>query len=88
MNSSWLTTPIALITTVQPVLVIWVLAISFFVAVAGVAVVSKGRSWPQIAGMWLFAYVVVTVVGILSATFIFDVQVVEFEAVSASTSFD
>lgn len=84
MNSSWLTTPIALITTIQPILVIWVVAISFFVAVAGVAVISKGRSWPQIVGLWLLTFVAVSVIGMLSATYIFDVRVVEFEAVSAS----
>ena len=82
MKSSWLTTPVALITTFQPVLVLWVLAISFFVALAGVAVVSKGRSWSQIFGLFAVAYMVCSLIGMVSAGFIFNVQVVEFEAIS------
>jgi hypothetical protein len=86
VNSSWLTTPIALVTTFQPVLVIWILAISFFVALAGVAVVSKGRSWGQILALFAVAYFVCSIVGVVSATFIFDIHVVEFEAISTASS--
>ncbi len=86
MNSSWLTTPVALITEFQPVLVLWILAISFFVALAGVAVVSKGRPWGQIAGLFVVAYIVVSLLGVATATYLFDVQVVKFEVISSAAS--
>ncbi|QDG54598.1 hypothetical protein FIV42_28785 [Persicimonas caeni] len=80
MNSSSFE-PYTIITTVQPLLMLWVLAISFFTTLAVVAVLSKGRSWYELACFFLLIFVATTVLGLTGAHFVmgvkwFDVQVI------------
>ncbi len=80
MNSSSFE-PYTIITTVQPLLIVWVLAISFFTTMAVVAIVSKGRSWYELACFFLLVFVFTTAMGLTGAHFVmgvkwFDVQVI------------
>lgn len=78
------TKPVALITTFQPYLVMWLLAISFFLTLTFVAVVSKGRSARELVVFFVFGYLVLIVLSILSTQWFADIQIVAFELVSAS----
>lgn len=76
------TKPVALITTFQPYLMAWLLAISFFLTLTFVAVISKGRNWKELLAAFLLGYVVLILASIISTNFIADIQVVAFEVVS------
>ena len=71
--------PVAFVTTVQPYLLAWVLAISFFVTMALVALMSKGKTWKQIAWMSVLSYGVVSIVTLLATTYFLDIQVIDLE---------
>lgn len=80
MNSSSFE-PLTIITTVQPLLVVWVLAISFFTTMAIVAVLSKGRSWYELACYFLLIFVFTGAMGLTGAHLLmgvkwFDVQII------------
>lgn len=74
--------PYTIITTVQPLLVIWVLAISFFVTLAAVAVISKGRSWYELACIFLLAFVVISLVGLFGTHLVLGIRLVDLEVIS------
>jgi hypothetical protein len=81
--TSLLTDPIAVVARVQPLLVLWLLAISFFATLSGVAIVSKGRSWYELACLFLLGYVVCSVVTLAGAHLLFEVTVVSWEIIAA-----
>jgi len=58
----------AIILTVEKTVFFWVLAITFFFSVAIVAVVSKGRQWYELVCLFIVVYIV----SILAAGFIFE----------------
>lgn len=76
------TQPVALITTFQPYLMAWLLAISFFLTMTFVAVISKGRNWKELLAAFVVGYFVLIVASIISTNFVADIQVVAFEVVS------
>lgn len=73
--------PMAFVTTVQPYLFLWVLAISFFLTLTFVALVSKGKTWRAITATFLASYLVLTVVVTLCTTMLLDIQVMQVEVV-------
>lgn len=77
----WIMYPVALVTTLQPFLLGWVLAIAFFVTLAVVAALSRGRTWRQILAWFLLVYLGVAVSTTLAVTYVVDIHVVEIEVV-------
>ena len=76
--------PVAFITTVQPWLTAWVLAISFFLTMLFVALLAKDRTPKQVVLMACVGYIVmVAVVGVGSTT-LSGFQMVSVEVVSVS----
>jgi hypothetical protein len=74
--------PLTIITTLQPFLVAWVMSIAFFVTLAVVAVISKGRRWYELACLFLLAFLTLSACGILSAHWLLDIQMVDLEFIS------
>lgn len=66
----------------QPFLVGWVMSIAFFLTLAVVAVVSKGRRWYELACLFLLAFLVFCAIAIVGAQVFFDVKMLEFEVIS------
>lgn len=81
MNSSSIA-PYTIITTVQPLLVVWVLAISFFTTLAVVAILSRGRSWYELACFFLLIFVATSALGLVGAHFIMGVQWFDMQVIS------
>jgi hypothetical protein len=75
---------VAIITTMQPLLVVWLLAISFFVTLAVVAMLSRGRKWFELACMFLVCFVVLSAVGVGVSYWLLEVTVFQVEVISAS----
>lgn len=76
--------PVAIITTMQPLLVVWLLAISFFVTLAVVAMLSRGRKWFELACMFLVCFVVLSAVGVGVSYWLLEVAVLQVEVISAT----
>lgn len=74
--------PVAVVTTLQPVLVAWLAAISFFVTLAAVAILSKGRKWYEIACMFFVGFVVLSLSGLAISNWILEVTVFQVEVIS------
>ncbi|MBA2663463.1 MAG: hypothetical protein H0U74_14340 [Bradymonadaceae bacterium] len=77
-----LANPMVFITHVQPFLVVWVLTISFFVALAAAAVLSRGRRWYEICCIFLLLFVVAGSLGLVGTNSFLDVRVFEVEVIS------
>lgn len=77
------TKPIALITTVQPYLLVWVLGITFFVTLTMVAIISRGRSWRQLITIFCVSFILLSLASIISTRFTADVQVIDVEIIVA-----
>lgn len=77
----WIMYPVAFVTTVQPYLLGWVLAIAFFITLAVVAALSRGRSWRQIVSWFVLVFLGVGVVATLAVTYVVDIHVIEVEVV-------
>lgn len=73
--------PMAFITTVQPYLFAWALAISFFLTITVVALLSRDKSWKQIAALAIGGYFVMTVIVTLCTSVFLDLQVMQVEMV-------
>jgi uncharacterized membrane protein len=81
MNESSNFEPYTIITTVQPLLIVWVLAITFFTTLAVVAILSKGRTWYELACFFLLIFFATSVLGLYGAHLVmgvewFDVQII------------
>ncbi len=74
--------PVAIITTLQPVLVAWLTAISFFVTLAAVAMLSKGRKWYELACMFAVCFVLTASIGLGIGHWVLEVTLLEVEVVS------
>jgi len=74
--------PVAIITEVAPTLAFWLLGISFFVTLAVVAVVSKGRRWYELVCLFLVVFLAAVAAGVGISNWILDITVVQFEVVS------
>ena len=73
--------PVAFITTVQPWIAAWVLAISFFLTMLVVALIAKGRSPKQVAVMTGVGYVLMVVVVGAGTAFFSGLNMVTVEVV-------
>jgi hypothetical protein len=74
--------PLAVVTTLQPILVAWLAAISFFVTLAAVAILSKGRKWYELACLFFVVFVVLSSSGIAISNWVLEVTVLEVEVIS------
>jgi len=70
----------------QPFLVAWVMSIAFFLTLAVVAVISKGRHWYELACLFLLAFLIFCAIGIVGAQVFFDVKMLDFEFISLSAT--
>lgn len=66
----------------QPFLVAWVMSIAFFLTLAVVAVISKGRRWYELACLFLLAFLLFCAIGIVGTHLIFDIKMLDFEFIS------
>lgn len=73
--------PMAFITTVQPYLLAWVLAISFFITLAVAALLSRDKTWKQTAALAAGCFVVVAVIVGLCSSMVLDIHVMDVEMV-------
>lgn len=78
--------PVVFVTTVQPVLVFWLAAITFFVALAVVAVFSAGRRWYELAALFLVAYLGLFSITTVVASSVTDIRFVDVEVISLRNS--
>ncbi len=76
--------PVAVVTTVQPYLLLWVVGITFFVTVTLVAVISRGRSWQQLVVIFFGAFTLLAVTSVISTRYVIDVHVVDIEVIGSS----
>ncbi|GEM_PF-3087429 len=78
--------PVVFVTTVQPVLVFWLAAITFFVALAVVAVFSAGRRWYELVALFLVAYLGLFSITTVLASWVTDIRFVDVEVISLRNS--
>lgn len=75
--------PVAVVTTIQPYLLAWVVAITFFVSLTLVAVISRGRSLKQFVGIFVVCFFVLLTATTLSTRWVVDIHVVDVEFIRA-----
>lgn len=80
--------PVTVVTTLQPMLLAWLAAIAFFVTLAIVAILSRGRQWYELACLFLILFVGFASTNIFVANWVLDVRVVEFNAISMGEPYD
>ena len=78
--------PVVFVTTLQPVLVFWLAAITFFVALAVVAVFSAGRRWYELVALFFVAYLALFSITSVVATWVTQIKVVDVEVISLRNS--
>ena len=78
--NKWLQ-PVVFIWTVQPYLLVWLIAISFFVALTVVALLAKGKTWGQLILMLLSGWAVISLGSLLMTQLVFDLQVLSLEMI-------
>ena len=76
--------PVAFITTVQPWVAVWVLAISFFITIMVVALLGRDRPPRQLIAMALLGYVATVMAVGLGIGMLSGLEMVEVEVVSVS----
>jgi hypothetical protein len=74
--------PLTIITTIQPVLVLWIVAIAFFVTLAIIAILSKGRRWYELACLFFLCFMVICAAGLFGTHLVLDIQLLELEVIS------
>lgn len=62
------------------------MSIAFFLTLAVVAVISKGRQWYELACLFLLAFLLFCVLGVVGAHMLLDVQMIDFEFISLKAS--
>lgn len=77
--------PVAVVTTLQPILVAWLSAIAFFVTLAAVAILSKGRKWYELACMFFIGFLVLSLSGIAISNWMLEVTVLHVEVISVGS---
>ena len=85
MNTGELMRPAAVILEMSPLLVIWVLAISFFVTVAATAIVSRGRRWYELGCIFLLGFLLLSSVAMAAAHYLFDTTIVTVEVIRTNS---
>ncbi len=81
MKSSF-ANPVVFVTHMQPFLIMWVLTVCFFVALAIAAVFSPGRRWYELGCIFLLAFVFSSVVGMVGTNLFVDVKMIDVEVIS------
>ncbi len=74
--------PYTIITTVQPLLIAWVGAIAFFVTLAVIAIISRGRTWYELGCLFLLVFLALSAAGLLGASTVLDVVMIDLEIIS------
>lgn len=74
--------PIVFVTTVQPYLLFWVAVISFFIALALVASISRGRRWHELLAVFVLSFLLATTGGVFATQWLTTINVVELEVIS------
>lgn len=80
-----LSKPVVFITTLQPFLLLWVASVCFFVTLAVVAMLSKGKLWYELGCMFALLFLVTTVIGLYGTSWvmglkIFDLEIIRYNA--------
>jgi len=75
--------PIAVIAELQPRLLLWLMAIAFFVAMGGSAWFSRERTWGQVFNLFVVIFLVAWVVAIVVVDLGTAVEIVRVEVVAA-----
>ncbi len=73
---------LTIITTFPPLLVAWVAAIAFFVTLALVAIISKGRRWYELGCIFVLVFLAISLTGLLSTQLLFGIHLFHFEMIS------
>jgi hypothetical protein len=73
--------PVVFITTVQPFLVLWVSGVCFFVTLAAVAILSRGRHWYELACLFLLFFLLTTTVGLWGTSKVMDLKLFDLEII-------
>lgn len=76
--------PVAVITTLQPLLLFWAMSIAFFVTLTIVALVSKNRTWREVGFLFFVSYILVMACTLLASEFVVGVEIFRFELVRYS----
>lgn len=78
-----LSQPVVFITTLQPFLLLWVASVCFFLTLAAVAIISKGKHWYELGCLFVLIFAVTTVVGLYGTSWfmglkIYDVEIIRY----------
>lgn len=74
--------PVTVVTTIQPLLVLWVVAIAFFVTLAFVAVISRGRSWYELGCIFFLLFLATSAFGLFGTHLVLGVDLIALEVIS------
>lgn len=75
--------PIAVIATLQPRLLLWLMAIAFFVGMGGAAWFSRERTWGQVFNLFVAIFLVAWIVAIVVVDLGTAIDIVRMEVVDA-----
>lgn len=75
--------PIAVIAELQPRLLLWLMAIAFFVAVGGSAWFSRERTWGQLFNLFMAIFLAAWIVAIFVVDLGTAIDIVRVEVVAA-----
>lgn len=76
---------VVVITTLQPLLLLWLAAISFFISLALTAMVSPNRRWFELTVIFAILYLVNLLLGGLIIQGFFGIEMVQLEAIHKIT---
>lgn len=74
---------LVVITTIQPLLLLWLGAISFFISLAVTAMLSRGRRWFELVVIFALAFAVFVILGGVFFQWILGVQIFQLEAIES-----
>ena len=77
------TKPVAVVTTLQPYLLAWVVGITFFVTLTLVAMISRGRTFKELAAIFVGCFLLLLTATTLSTRWVVDIQIVDVEIIRA-----
>ncbi|MFU8806655.1 MAG: hypothetical protein ACNA8W_22795 [Bradymonadaceae bacterium] len=76
-----LSQPVVFITTIQPFLLLWVVSVCFFITLAAVAMLSRGRRWFELGAMFVVIFGLTTVVGLAGTSAFLDITIFDVEVI-------
>lgn len=69
------------IASIQPFLVLWVAAITFFLAMAATAMLSVDRPWHELVVIFQLSYIIFFFIAFFSAQWLADVEIIQIETI-------